>query len=80
VNGRQVLVCPDCQRTHDWAGDLDVCATCGSTLLVRALGETRCRSCGAVVAVVEDSDESATPGGLADEVAAALDRTFRRKD
>jgi len=45
--GVQVLVCPDCQRTHDWTGDFDRCAACGSTLLVRILGDTHCRACGA---------------------------------
>jgi hypothetical protein len=53
--GSQVLVCPDCQRAHDWTGDLDQCAACGSTLLVRILGETHCRACGAM-------GERAAPG------------------
>ncbi len=45
--GVQVLVCQDCQRTHDWTGAFDRCAACGSTLLVRMLGDTHCRGCGA---------------------------------
>jgi hypothetical protein len=48
LHREQVLVCPDCQRGRDWAGDLDHCARCGSSVLVRRLGETSCRSCGAV--------------------------------
>jgi hypothetical protein len=53
--GVQVLVCPDCQRAHDWPADLDRCGACGSTMLVRILGETQCRSCGA------SGDEAAPP-------------------
>lgn len=74
INDEQVLVCPDCQQTHDWMADLDRCESCGSTLLVRALGETRCRDCSftkAAVHVPRSSDSS-----LADEVAAALRRRF----
>jgi hypothetical protein len=46
-SGVQVLVCPHCQRIHDWTAELDACARCGSTSLVRTLGETHCRACGA---------------------------------
>jgi hypothetical protein len=46
--GAQVLVCPVCQGAHDWAEELDRCGRCGSTMLVRSLGETQCRSCGLV--------------------------------
>ena len=45
----QVLVCPECQVAHDWAGDLDRCPRCQSVHLVRRLGEVECRDCGAVV-------------------------------
>ena len=78
-NGAQVLVCPDCQQVHDWTADLDTCATCGSTALVRALGETRCKTCGAVGdGVVSSPGQAAAAAGssLADEVAAALSRVF----
>jgi hypothetical protein len=44
IRDEQVLVCPDCQSTHDWVADLDRCESCGSTMLLRALGETRCRA------------------------------------
>lgn len=81
VAGEQVLVCPDCQLVHDWTADLDRCTACGSTMLVRALGETRCRACGSVVhEPVAQQHRAVATGSLADEVAAALDRTFRRKD
>jgi len=74
-DGVQVLVCPDCQRLHDWQADLDACAECGSSSLVRQLGETRCRACGSTVAEVGGAppvDEA-----LASDVSAALDRRFR---
>ncbi len=48
-NDCQVLVCPECQTTHDWAGDLDQCPQCGRVHLVRRLGEVECRDCGTVV-------------------------------
>jgi hypothetical protein len=47
---QQVLICPTCQCTHDWAADLDRCGRCGSVRLVRRLGEVECRECGFVVA------------------------------
>lgn len=75
VNGVQVLVCPLCQRTHDWIADLDRCADCGSTMLVRALGETKCRSCG-VVAVGFGGAAPAADSTLAADVSAALERRF----
>jgi ribosomal protein L37AE/L43A len=74
VNGVQVLICPACQRTHDWRAELDKCADCGSTMLVRALGETRCKACGAATAAAGGAptvDES-----LAADVSAALERRF----
>jgi hypothetical protein len=77
VSGVQVLVCPDCQRTHDWQADLDRCAVCGSTKLVRALGETRCKACGASVAV-PSGDAAPADAGLTADVSAALDRRFDR--
>jgi DNA-directed RNA polymerase subunit RPC12/RpoP len=74
IDDEQVLVCPQCQATHDWTADLDRCGSCGSTMLLRALGETRCRAC--------SWTKHAAPAGragdsaLADEVAAALRRRF----
>jgi hypothetical protein len=75
VQDEQVLVCPDCQSTHDWVADLDRCEACGSTMLLRALGETRCRACAHTKVAVGGGG-----GGdnrLADEVAAALRRRFK---
>jgi hypothetical protein len=81
---RQVLICPDCQSGRDWAADLDRCAVCSGMRLVRRLGEVECKDCGHVR--VPDAPEVATatrgapvPGeapGLAEEVAAALDRVL----
>jgi hypothetical protein len=87
-SGAQVLVCPECQGVHDWTAELDACGRCGSTMLVRALGETQCRSCGAAGdeaagrrrdgdAAVRAADPVATTASLAADVAAALDRMFR---
>jgi hypothetical protein len=74
IADEQVLVCPACQQAHDWVADLDRCAECGSTMLVRALGETRCRQCSWT-----KPSSGVTPradGSLADDVAAALQRRF----
>jgi hypothetical protein len=45
---RQVLVCPACQSSVDWTGELDRCPVCSSVHLVRRLGEVECRDCGHV--------------------------------
>lgn len=79
VQERQVLICPDCQQRHEWMGDLDRCAACGSTRLVCRLGEVECRACGAVrPAGRHDGAEHVRAGapGLSEEVAAALDRVL----
>ena len=76
IADEQVLVCPDCQHAHDWVADLDRCAGCGSTMLVRALGETRCRDCSWTKR--SDGPETRSDGNLADDVAAALARRFGR--
>jgi hypothetical protein len=44
----QVLICPGCQASFDWAADLDRCAVCGGVHLVRRLGEIECKDCGHV--------------------------------
>lgn len=75
VDGVQVLVCPACQRAHECTADLDRCGACGSTLLVRVLGETRCRSCGVAVAG-EGSGQAPSDAALAADVSAALERRF----
>ena len=75
VADQQVLVCPECQVAHAWTSDLDRCESCGSTMLVRALGETRCRAC-AHVKQAASGGPGAGDGSLAEEVAAALRRRF----
>jgi hypothetical protein len=74
IEDEQVLVCPDCQRAHDWVADLDTCESCGSTMLVRALGETRCRQCSWTKHAAGDTARGDST--LSDEVAAALRRRF----
>jgi hypothetical protein len=79
---QQVLVCPDCQASHDWTADLDRCPACASTHLVRRLGEVECRECGLVrepagehAAGGEPDSLTAAPG-LAEEVELALARVL----
>ena len=86
----QVLVCPDCQRDRDWTAELSHCASCGSARLVRVLGRTECKDCGAEDSVVAEPDDPAavaplpspseaaasSASSLSDEVRAALDRQF----
>jgi hypothetical protein len=81
--GEQVLVCPDC-RTPGWDDVLDRCAACGSTRLVKRLGEVSCRACGAVDSVVAAPGHRSAPAAppasrdaLAADVSAALDRVLR---
>ncbi|BEP15252.1 hypothetical protein acdb102_35630 [Acidothermaceae bacterium B102] len=79
----QVLVCPSCQREPDWRTHLASCPHCGSTALVRALGEVQCRGCRRTPEVLVPPQASADPSGrsydpvLADEVSRALDRVLR---
>ncbi|HVF20981.1 MAG TPA: hypothetical protein VNA14_12185 [Mycobacteriales bacterium] len=86
ARGEQILVCPDCQRVHDWVSDLDTCAACASTRLVRTLGETRCLACGAVGEAAggplspAEAPAQPAPGALAEDVSAALRRVFGPKD
>lgn len=75
----QVLICPDCQRTHDL--ELDTCAGCGSVALICRLGEVECRACGAVRAARSGAPvvlSSGSPPGLSAEVEAALNRVLGR--
>lgn len=80
-NGRQVLICPDCQGSFDWMADLDHCPVCGGVHLVRRLGETECRDCGLVrdpgdgadtpvASPVADSASPVSPAGPGDQTAA----------
>jgi hypothetical protein len=76
---RQVLVCPACQATTDWAAELDGCAGCGSIALVCRLGEVECRDCGHVRGAERPQEESETTSSeLSAEVAAALSRVLKR--
>lgn len=79
----QVLICPDCQRSGEL--DLDTCGGCGSSSLICRLGEVECRSCGAVRLAARHTAgahpapaDRRTAPGLAEEVAAALDRVLGR--
>ena len=76
--GAQVLICPECQAGRDWTADLDHCASCDSTALVRRLGEVVCRNCGATA--VHAASDTGTPDrdALGEEVSEALDRLFGR--
>jgi uncharacterized Zn finger protein (UPF0148 family) len=83
VAGEQVLVCPDCQ-VEGWTDGLDRCSACGSTVLVKRLGEVACRACGAtgeaaggVDAASAVSPPAAARDALAADVAAALERVLR---
>jgi hypothetical protein len=77
---RQVLICPSCQTTLDWATELDRCAACDSTALVCRLGEVECRICGNVRSADRPAEDPAPPEapGLSDEVAQALDRVLKK--
>ena len=81
-DGVMVLVCPECQRDHPWAKEMDRCPSCGSTSLARALGQTTCKTCGTAVPDERmPGDEPTAPSGapgLSDDVSAALARAFKR--
>jgi ribosomal protein L37AE/L43A len=79
ASGVQVLVCPDCQRQAGWDADADHCSSCGSTALAKALGNVRCRECGAVQEADDAEPEPRSANtDLSAEVTAALDRIFGR--
>jgi len=81
VSGEQVLVCPDCQ-VDDWTAALDPCPSCGSTALVKRLGDVVCRGCGVVTPGSTDRTAAAPQPpvreALARDVADALDRVLGR--
>jgi hypothetical protein len=60
---RQVLVCPGCQESFDWAADLDRCAVCGGVHMVRRLGEIECKDCGHVRAPAAGAADGLGAGG-----------------
>jgi hypothetical protein len=81
LGDRQVLICPDCQVSYDWANELDRCPVCSSVHMVRRLGEAECRDCGCVgqPAAGTAADEPAggnVPDDLAQEVERALARVL----
>ena len=90
--GEQVLVCPECQSGRDWTADLAHCSRCGSARLVRMLGSTQCKDCGAedsvapekpadAVADAATGEEDRTDAhSLSDDVHAALERHFRHRN
>jgi len=85
--GEQVLVCPDCQKDRDWTADLAHCASCGSARLVRALGNTQCKDCGAEDQVIPEARHSTGAAAesrsgvstLSEDVHAALERHFGQR-
>ena len=91
VHDRLVLICPACQDSTDWTAELERCAKCRSTHLIRRLGQVECLDCGLVrepeAALIPGLVPGAIPGqappapadrGLADEVSRALDRLLGR--
>jgi len=67
---RQVLICPACQSSVDWVGELDQCPVCASVHLVRRLGEVECRDCGYVREPAGPVGVSPVPGPVPDAPAA----------
>src|SRR5215471_4585839 len=63
---RQVLICPACQSSVDWAGELDQCPVCASAHLVRRLGEVECRDCGYVREPAGPVSVGSVPGASPD--------------
>lgn len=78
AGGEQVLICPDCQ-VDGWTDRLDRCPACGSTALVKKLGEVQCRGCGASASVPASEPAYGDPARarLAADVAAAIERVLR---
>ena len=63
---RQVLICPACQSSVDWVGELDQCPVCASVHLVRRLGEVECRDCGYVREPAGSVGVAPVPGATPD--------------
>jgi hypothetical protein len=79
LSEHQVLICPDCRPVA--LGDLDRCARCERTHLIRRLDQVECLDCGLtreVDAVSPPGAPSSAGGALADQVARALDRVLGR--
>jgi len=89
-----VLVCPACQESGDWTGELESCARCASVHLIRRLGQVECLDCGLVREPVLADATLVSAGNpvppaqrgldrsdaaLAEEVGRALDRLLGRR-
>ena len=70
---RQVLICPACQSSVDWVGELDQCPVCASVHLVRRLGEVECRDCGYVREPIGPVSVGPVPGPAPDAPAPGPD-------
>jgi hypothetical protein len=70
LHDHQVLICPKCRTSRDWATELDRCGRCDSAHMVRRLDEVECRDCGLIRLADADHGHGA-PAGLA---AAAVGR------
>lgn len=82
-DGRQVLVCPDCQDGEQWRDAVEACPACGSLDLTRRLGQTVCTHCLTLVHDARITDpvvvEPVTiDAALARDVADAIERTLGR--
>ena len=68
------------QSGRDWTADLDRCTACGSTALVKRLGEISCRDCGSTAGPAEGTApaEEGEADDLGADVRDALDRLFGR--
>lgn len=79
-DGRQVLVCPECQDGGDWRDAVDACPGCGSLDLTRRLGQTVCTQCLTLIhadlPVVADSPPA--DDVLSRDVADAIERVLGR--
>jgi hypothetical protein len=79
-----VLICPACQASADWTAELEYCAKCRSTHLIRRLGQVECLDCGlvrepeALLNLGTLVPSGAADRALADEVSRALDRLLGR--
>ncbi len=78
IREHQVLICPACQPAA--LAELSRCTACGSDHLIRRLDQVECLDCRVTRDAEEGDDDAATAsegaggGGLAAEVARALDR------
>lgn len=79
-DGRQVLVCPECQGCGDWRDIVDACSKCGSLDLTRRLGQTVCTNCLTLVPAGLPTSDDAPPADdvLSRDVAEAIERVLGR--